>query len=70
MPTVHYARHHLLAHMSVGAGLMPRGHRPAPQGHTAKKAEVNKCMCVCVCVCVRMGELGGRCASVHFLTED
>lgn len=65
VPTVHHARHYLLAHMNVGTGATPRGHRPAPQGHAAKRQGSTW---VCVCVCVSMGRLGGQC--VYFLTED
>lgn len=49
VPTVHYARHYLLAHMNTEAGEVPRGHRPAPGGHTAKRQRSAR-SCVCVCV--------------------
>lgn len=64
VPTVHHAHHYLLAHMNVGTGALPRGHRPATH---CQEAEVNTRKSVCVW---GGGWLEGWCVSVHFLTED
>eukprot|EP00064_Thunnus_orientalis_P011134 superscaffoldBa00001579_g11164 len=54
VPTVHHAHHYLLAHMNVGAGTLPRGHRPATH---CQEAEVNASVCVCVITNSRLKQI-------------